>query len=82
MHSTQTYREVTSVVLDSFRSDETANGEPCGAVGLIALHDRVAPCHWHVVDHPLVHVALMDPLAKKLQLALIVFVLEVRLLAK
>ncbi len=28
---------------------------------LIALHDRVAPCDWHVVYHPLMHVGFMNP---------------------
>ncbi len=30
---------------------------------LIALHYRVvAPCDWHVVYHPLMHVGFMNPL--------------------
>ncbi len=28
---------------------------------LIALHDRVALCDWHVVYHPLMHVGYMNP---------------------
>ena len=59
---------------DSFWSDEASDGEPCGAVGLVTLHDGVAPGHWHVVNHPLVHVALMDTLTKKLQLGFMVLV--------
>ena len=61
-------------MLDSFRSDEASNGEPCGAVGLVTLHDGVTPGHWHVVNHPLVHVALVDALTKKLQLGFVIFV--------
>ncbi len=28
---------------------------------LIALHDRVAPCDWHVVYLPLMHVGFVNP---------------------
>ena len=61
-------------MLDSFRGDEASYREPRGAVGLVTLHDGVAPGHWHVVNHPLVHVALMDTLTKKLQLGFVLFV--------
>ena len=61
-----THREVASIVLDSFWSDEAANREPCGTVRLVALHDGIAPGHRHVVDHPLVHVALVDALTEEL----------------
>ena len=69
-----TYREVACIVLDSFRSDEAADWEPRGAVGLVTLHDGVAPGHWHVVNHPLVHVALVDTLPKKLQLGFVILI--------
>ena len=68
------YREAAGIMLDSFRGDETSYREPRGAVGLVTLHDRVAPGHWHVVNHPLVHVALMDTLMKKLQLGFVILV--------
>ena len=71
-----TYREVASIVLDSFRSDEASDGEPCGAVGPVTLHDGVTPGHWHVVNHPLMHVALVDTLTKKLQFSHIVLVVH------
>ena len=71
---TFTHREVACIVLDSFRSDEAANWEPRGAVGLVTLHDGVAPGHRHVVNHPLVHVALADTLMKKLQFSFMVTV--------
>ena len=71
---TFTHREVACIVLDSFRSDEAANWEPRGAVGLVTLHDGVAPGHRHVVNHPLVHVALMDTLSKKLQLGFVILI--------
>ena len=71
---TFTHREVAGILLDSFRSDEAANWEPRGAVGLVTLHDGVAPGHWHVVNHPLVHVALVDTLLKKLQFSFVVTV--------
>ena len=61
-------------MFDSFWSDEASDGEPRGAVGLIALHDGVAPGHWHVINHPLVHVALVDTLTKKLYFALVIFI--------
>ena len=61
-------------MLDSFRSDEAPNGKPCGTVWLITLHDGVAPGHWHVINHPLVHVALVDTLTKKYQFSFMVFV--------
>ena len=61
-------------MLDSFWSDEAPNGEPGGTVGLVTLHDGVAPGHWHVVNHPLMHVALMDTLTKKLQLSFLFLV--------
>ena len=61
-----TYREVAVFMPDSLWSDEASDGESCGAVGLVTLHDGVAPGYWHVVNHPLVHVALMDTLTKKL----------------
>ena len=68
------YKEVAGIVLssDSFRSDEASDGETCGAVGLVTLHDGVTPGHWHVVNHPLVHVALMDTPMKKLQLGFMI----------
>ena len=69
-----THREVAGVVLDSLGSDETSDGEPCGTEGLVTLHDGVAPGHWHVVNHPLMHVALVDTLTKKLQLGFVSFV--------
>ena len=69
-----TYREVAGITFDAFRSDEASNGEPCGTVQLITLHNGVAPGHWHVVNHPLVHVALMDALTKKFQLGFMVLV--------
>ena len=59
------HREVAGILFDSFRSDEAADWEPRGAVGLVTLHDGVAPGHRHVANHPLVHVALMDTLIKK-----------------
>ena len=80
---THSYREVAGIVLDPFRSDEATNGKPCGAIGLVTLHDGVAPGDWHVVNHPLVHVALMDPLTKEFQFCFVIFViLLVSLFAK
>ena len=61
-------------MLDSLGSDETSDGEPCGTEGLVTLHDGVAPGHWHVVNHPLMHVALVDTLTKKLQLSFLFLV--------
>ena len=61
-------------MLDSFRSDEAPNGKPRGTVWLVTLHDGVAPGHWHVINHPLVHVALVDTFTKKLQLSFVVLV--------
>ena len=52
--------------------DVAANREACGTEWLVTLHDRVAPCHRHVVHHPLLHVLLMYPLSKKLDLGLCV----------
>ena len=69
-----TYREVAGIMFDSFRSDEASDGEPGGAVRLVTLHDGVAPCHWHVVNHKLVHVVLMDTFTKKVQLGFIILV--------
>ncbi len=45
---------------DTLRGDVAAYGEASGAIGVLALHDTVAPCHRHVVNHPLLHVVLMD----------------------
>ena len=71
-----TYREVAGVVLDSLGSYEASDGEPRGTVGLVTLHDGVAPGHWHVVNHPLMHVALVDTLAKKLQCSFLLLVVS------
>lgn len=57
-------------MFDSFWSDKAANREPCGAVGLVALHDGIAPGHRHVVDNPLVHVALVDAFTEEFQMSL------------
>ena len=74
-----THREVASIVFDSLRCDEAPNGEPGGTVRLVALQDRVAPSHRHVINHPLVHVTLVDSLAQKLKVSLAVFFLCVSL---
>ena len=70
-----TNREGAGIMLNSFRSDEASNGEPCCAVRLVTLHDGVAPRHWHVVNHPLVHVVLMDTFTKKVQLGFMILVI-------
>ena len=68
-------------MFDSFRSNKATNGEPRGAVGPIALYDRIAPGDRHVVNHPLVHVALVDALTEELQLFLASLVILVFLCA-
>ena len=69
-----TYREVTGIVLNSFWGDEASDRKPRGTVWLVTLHDGVAPGHWHVINHPLVHVALVDALTKKLQLSFVILI--------
>ena len=69
---TRTHREIASVMSDSFLGDIAANGEACGAVRILALHDAVAPRDGHVVDHPLLHVVLVDTVVKKPHLPLII----------
>ena len=47
-------------------SDVAADGELCGTKWFVALQDGVAPGDWQVIHHPMVHVALMDPLPQEL----------------
>lgn len=54
-----------------FRGDVTAHRKACGAVRLLALHYAIAPGHWHVVNHPLLHVVLMDTLIQELHFTLL-----------
>ena len=58
-------------MLDSFWRDEAPNGELRTTVRLVTPQD-VAPGHWHVVNHKLVHVVLMDTFTKKVQLGFII----------
>ena len=56
----------------SILSDIAAHGEASGTEWLVALHDGVAPGDRHVIHHPLVHVALMDPLPQELQFGYVI----------
>ena len=65
--------------------DIAANGESGGAELLVIVCDLVAPCYWHVVDHPLLHVVFMNPLLKKLEflsISLVVASVHVSFVAK
>ena len=55
-----TYREVAGIMADPFIGHKAADRETSCAEWLFTLHHRVAPCHRHVVDDPLMHVRLMD----------------------
>ena len=57
-----------------FTNRVVSNWEPHLTVRLVTLETGVAPCYWHVVNHPLVHVVLTDTIMKKVQLGFIIFV--------
>ena len=61
-------------MLDSSWSDIASNGEPRLTVRIVTLESRIAPCHWHVINHPLVHIVLIDTFMKKIQLGFIILV--------
>ena len=56
-------------------SDVAPNREVGGAEWLFTFHDGVAPGHWHVVHHPLVHVALVNTISEKFHLFPVCFFL-------
>jgi len=58
-------------------SDVAPDREVGGAEWLFTLHDGVAPGHWHVVHHPLVHVALDNTISEKLHLFPVCFFLPI-----
>ncbi len=49
-------------------SDKAPNRESCRAERFVALDNGVAPGYRHVVDHPLMHVGLVNTLLEKFQL--------------
>ena len=59
--------------------DVTADRETGGAEWLVTLQDLVAPGDGHVVNDPLLHVPLVDPLLHECQRT---FLLVVRLLTQ
>jgi hypothetical protein len=65
------YRQVASIVSLALRSHITTNRESGGAVRVLALHYIVTPCDRHVVNHPLLHIVLMDTTIQKVHLPLI-----------
>ena len=56
-----------TTVCDIAAKRESGTAEPL----FIMVSDLVAPCHRHVVHHPLLHVVFMNALPKKLQFPLI-----------
>ena len=66
-----THRKVASIMSDALRRDIAAHGEASGTVGVLALQDAVAPCDWHVIYHPLLHVVLVDTVVQEPKSALV-----------
>ena len=56
----------------SLRSDIAPHREAGGAIRFLA-HNVIAPCHRHVVNHPLVHVVFLDTVIQELQLLSVAF---------
>lgn len=63
--------------------DKAAHRKAGSAKWFVALQNGVAPCDGHVIDHPLVHVALVNAVLQELEFGPVLFlVLNVRLLAE
>ena len=74
-----TYREIAGIMALPAVCDETAHRKAGGAKRFVALQNRVAPCDGHVINHPLVHVALVNAVLQELEFCPVCFVLCVRL---
>ena len=68
-----THREIARIVSHTRLSHIAAHREPGGTIWVLTLQDGVAPCDWHVVDNPLLHVVLMDMVIQELDLLFVLF---------
>ena len=59
---------------DTRLSHIAAHRKARGAIRVLALHDTVAPGDRHVVDHPLLHVVLVDTVVQKFNSLFVVLV--------
>ncbi len=60
----------------SFRSDITAHRKLSSAVRLLGHRNTVTPSDWHVVDHQMLHVVLMNTFVQKLHVTLMLLAFQ------